>query len=264
MLDKDDCGRYCGFLRIDEMDKRKHFPRRYFLLDKENGLVKWFEDKPKGSSSGQVCGMINIGYITKVDIVNKFKLEHCFVINTPFRPYYAQASNRDDLEEWVEVLNDASKITVPPEALMPKSEDSQDGNGVDNNNGAFHNAVVAGVVLKKSMSNDHSRKLSDSGVSSASYQKLNSSLHVDDIDMSNDEIVKKGWAIKQGHIRKNWKRRFFKVSKCGFAYYKSDKDDEEPLRFISIESILFAKEDGASSRKCFICRYYRQNLLYTG
>ena len=40
---------------------------------------------------------------------------------------------------------------------MPKSEDSQDGNGVDNNNGAFHNAVVAGVVLKKSMSNDHSR-----------------------------------------------------------------------------------------------------------
>ncbi|MCJ8738077.1 hypothetical protein PDJAM_G00031460 [Pangasius djambal] len=41
------------------------------------------------------------------------KAEFCFVINAGMRKFYLQANDKQDLVEWVAVLNNATKITVP-------------------------------------------------------------------------------------------------------------------------------------------------------
>ena len=43
---KDKLGRICGFLDIDEDDKRKRFLRRYFILNKTDKLLEWYMDSP--------------------------------------------------------------------------------------------------------------------------------------------------------------------------------------------------------------------------
>ena len=42
----DEHGRPCGFLEIDESDKRKKFQRRYFIVDLNCRLIKWFKENP--------------------------------------------------------------------------------------------------------------------------------------------------------------------------------------------------------------------------
>ena len=43
---KDKHDRTCGFLDIDEDDKRKKFRRRYFILNKSKGILEWYMDSP--------------------------------------------------------------------------------------------------------------------------------------------------------------------------------------------------------------------------
>jgi len=252
MIEKDSQGRYCGYVKIDENDKRKQFPKRFVVLDKDCGLVKWFNEDPQKLDSVEVCGMINIGYITKVDIASKLKLDHCFVINTPFRPYYAQAYNPEEAYQWVEILNDASKITVPPEALLPQKEESSPNpslNDVDRD--TYTAQVVGGVVVKKKkLLEVQSARGSDEGLQK-NKKFIFSSLN--DLNNIDEDIIKTGWAVKQGHIRKNWKRRFFRLSKTGFSYHKTN-NDEDPLRYISMRDIILAKKDDSNQ--------VRENLLF--
>lgn len=258
----DDQGRPCGYLEIDETDKRKKFQRRYFIVDLNCRLIKWFKDSPLDQSGeSSPCGCINVDYITKVDVVNKFKLSYCFVINTPFRPYYALASNEQELKEWVEVLNDAGKIVVPPEEVRRlnaryqskaciKSTETQEA-GV-----TYRTDIVAGVVQKKKIASEKLKfdEIPPSPTSAGSFTFDTSSendLSKSNVSGSSNNILKQGWGIKRGHVRKNWKRRYFILYSNGFSYYKSDKDDEA-IRTIPIDEILTAKvgsEENSDSRE---------------
>lgn len=46
-MKEDSHGKISGYLHIDETDKRKNFPKRFFILDKNSGLCRWFKDKPE-------------------------------------------------------------------------------------------------------------------------------------------------------------------------------------------------------------------------
>ena len=46
-MKEDSHGKISGYLHIDETDKRKNFPKRFFILDKNTGLCRWFKDKPE-------------------------------------------------------------------------------------------------------------------------------------------------------------------------------------------------------------------------
>jgi len=256
-MKEDDHGKISGYLHIDETDKRKNFPRRYFILDKDSGLCRWFKDKPEENSKEkqELRGVININYITHVDILSKSKIEHCFVINTPFRAYYAKGTSKEEAEKWVDVLNDAGRIHVPQEVLFANGnqttaaslsrQNSQKGEG-------YTTKVVGGVVMKKSASNLTSASIPS--ISSLNSKKHNLTSNTPNsssemLDKLNyDAIIRSGWATKQGHIRKNWKRRYFKLFKNGFAYYKSDKQNEPPIRFVEMCDILMVQENGAHSK----------------
>ncbi|XP_075063119.1 pleckstrin homology domain-containing family A member 2 isoform X2 [Mixophyes fleayi] len=54
-------------------------------------------------------------------------------------------------------------------------------------------------------------------------------------------ILKCGYCVKQGNMRKNWKRRYFVLSAFTINYYKCEKD-REPLRCIHLRDILKTHE----------------------
>jgi len=269
-MKEDSHGKISGYLHIDETDKRKNFPKRFFILDKNTGLCRWFKDKPEENSKEkqELRGVININYITHVDILSKSKIEHCFVINTPFRAYYAKGTSKEEAEMWVDALNDAGRIHVPQEVLFTNGsqtssslsrQNSQKGEG-------YTTKVVGGVVMKKSANNLTSASIpSNSSLNSiknnaASNTTLNSSSEM--LDKNNyDQVIRSGWATKQGHIRKNWKRRFFKLFKNGFAYYKSDKQNEPPIRVVEMNDILMVQETGAH-RKNFVFFVATNDKIY--
>lgn len=49
MPQKDDKGRYCGVVDVEEKEKSAKFIRRYLRLDEKNGVVEWFTDNPSVS-----------------------------------------------------------------------------------------------------------------------------------------------------------------------------------------------------------------------
>jgi len=268
-MKEDSHGKISGYLHIDETDKRKNFPKRFFILDKNSGLCRWFKDKPEENSKEkqELRGVININYITHVDILSKSKIEHCFVINTPFRAYYAKGTSKEEAERWVDALNDAGRIHVPQEVLFTNGgktssslsrQNSQKGEG-------YTTKVVGGVVMKKSANLTSASIPSNSSLNSrkhdaASNTTLNSSSEM--LDKNNyDVVIRSGWATKQGHIRKNWKRRFFKLFKNGFAYYKSDKQNEPPIRVVEMNDILMVQETGAH-RKNFVFFVATNDKIY--
>ena len=61
---KDKLGRPCGFLDIDEDDKRKKFRRRYFILNKANGFFEWYNDSPSVSDYLTQCQQLIIFRLT--------------------------------------------------------------------------------------------------------------------------------------------------------------------------------------------------------
>ncbi|XP_064128867.1 pleckstrin homology domain-containing family A member 2 isoform X3 [Loxodonta africana] len=67
-------------------------------------------------------GSLQLTYISKVSVATpkqKPKTPFCFVINALSQRYFLQANDQKDLKDWVEALNQASKITVPKGGSLP-------------------------------------------------------------------------------------------------------------------------------------------------
>ncbi|XP_054238742.1 pleckstrin homology domain-containing family A member 1 isoform X4 [Indicator indicator] len=111
--------RICGFLDIEENENSGKFLRRYFILDTREDSLVWYMDNPQNLPSGSPpVGVIKLTYISKVSDATKLrpKAEFCFVMNAGMRKYFLQANDQQDLVEWVNVLNKATKITVPKQS----------------------------------------------------------------------------------------------------------------------------------------------------
>uniref|UniRef100_A0A8C6KUH4 Pleckstrin homology domain containing A1 n=1 Tax=Nothobranchius furzeri TaxID=105023 RepID=A0A8C6KUH4_NOTFU len=93
--------RICGFLDIEENENSGKFLRRYFILDTEQGNLLWFMDNPQ----------LSVFLPRRSDL----SLVWCLsaVINAGMRKIYLQANDQQDLVDWISVLNNATKITVP-------------------------------------------------------------------------------------------------------------------------------------------------------
>ncbi|NXX97912.1 PKHA2 protein, partial [Centropus bengalensis] len=53
--------------------------------------------------------------------------------------------------------------------------------------------------------------------------------------------LKSGYCVKQGNVRKSWKRRFFVLDEFSISYYKCEQD-KEPLRSILLKDICKTHE----------------------
>ncbi|TNN79528.1 Pleckstrin y domain-containing family A member 1 [Liparis tanakae] len=144
--------RNCGFLDIEENEGSGKFLRRYFILDTQQGSLVWFMDNPQNLPVGTDCvGSLKLTYISKVSDATKLrpKAEFCFVptrdhstftttrqcgkrkvdtsevINAGMRKFFLQANDQQDLVDWVNALNKATKITVPKLADGQQNAENQ-------------------------------------------------------------------------------------------------------------------------------------------
>ncbi|NXO01502.1 PKHA2 protein, partial [Rhinopomastus cyanomelas] len=54
-------------------------------------------------------------------------------------------------------------------------------------------------------------------------------------------VLKSGYCVKQGNVRKSWKRRYFVLDEFSISYYKCEQD-KEPLRSILLKDICKTHE----------------------
>uniref|UniRef100_A0A3B4B3Y4 PH domain-containing protein n=1 Tax=Periophthalmus magnuspinnatus TaxID=409849 RepID=A0A3B4B3Y4_9GOBI len=194
----DRLNRVCGFLDIEEKENSGRFQRRYFILDTQENALLWYMDNPQNLARGaSVVGSLKLTYISKVNEATakqKPKTEFCFVINAVSRRYFLQANDETDMRDWVAALNKASKITVPKPGSAPTRPDGTAiiTDPLPKHTGrkqqAYKTEIIGGVVV---------------------HTPINEGEDVEQREKSRPGVLRCGYCVKQGNVRKNWKRRFF-------------------------------------------------------
>ncbi|XP_072559487.1 pleckstrin homology domain-containing family A member 1 isoform X3 [Paramormyrops kingsleyae] len=228
--------RFCGFLDIEENENSGKFLRRYFILDTQAGSLLWFMDNPQNLPKGaEHVGSLKLTYISKVSDATKQrpKAEFCFVINAGMRKVFLQANDQQDLVEWVTVLNNATKITVP------KSGDGQpnlEGPPESKKQVSYKTEIIGGVPII-TPTQEGGEGPNGPGV------KRSHSQHPYYVGrpLQDHTVIKAGYCVKQGAVMKNWKRRYFMLDENSMSYFKSDLD-KEPLRMIPLRDVQKVQE----------------------
>ncbi|XP_063163362.1 pleckstrin homology domain-containing family A member 1 isoform X2 [Candoia aspera] len=238
--------RICGFLDIEENENSGKFLRRYFILDtKEDNLV-WYMDNPQNLPSGSPpVGSIKLTYISKVSDATKLrpKAEFCFVMNAGMRKYFLQANDQQDLVEWVNVLNKATKITVPKQADSLSHTDNalrhSENLGIKKQM-SYRTEIVGGVPI---ITPTQKEERNECGETDKNYVKRSQS-HLPYFTAKyppDNAVIKAGYCVKQGAVMKNWKRRYFQLDENTIGYFKSELD-KEPLRIIPLKEVHKVQE----------------------
>ncbi|XP_046904524.1 pleckstrin homology domain-containing family A member 2 [Hypomesus transpacificus] len=221
----DRLSRVCGFLDIEEQENSGRFQRRYFILDTQGNTLLWYMDNPQNLPSGaSAVGSLRLTYISKVSeatLKQKPKTEFCFVINSVSRRYYLQANDPTDMKDWVVALNKATKITVPKAG--PVTQPSRDVTTVTSDGvkpqQAYRAEIIGGVVVHTPI-----------------YQNNGEESEIRESKPTRLGVLRCGFCVKQGNVRKSWKRRFFILDHNSVSYYKC-ASDKEPLRAVPLRDI---------------------------
>ncbi|XP_035998207.1 pleckstrin homology domain-containing family A member 1 isoform X3 [Fundulus heteroclitus] len=233
--------RICGFLDIEEDENSGRFLRRYFILDTEQGNLLWYMDNPQNLPEGaDNVGFLKLTYISKVSDATKLrpKAEFCFVINAGMRKFYLQANDQQDLVEWISVLNNATKITVPKcgESQPAYAETPQEVLGAMKQV-SYKTEIVGGVpIITATQEQSEGQNGSDRGKRAQNQLPYFLSRGAQD-----QSLIKAGYCVKQGAVMRNWKRRYFVLDENALSYYKSDLD-REALRVIPLKEIQKVQE----------------------
>ncbi|XP_059921657.1 pleckstrin homology domain-containing family A member 2 [Gadus macrocephalus] len=219
----DRLNRVCGFLDLEEKENSSRFLRRYFILDTQSNVLLWYMDNPQNLPSGACSvGSLKLTYISKVNeasLKQKPKTEFCFVINAVSRRYFLQANDAVDMKDWVVALNQASKITVPKGGLLPLGSEVsavvRDPHAGKRQQ-AYKTEIIGGVVVHTPIQNEGEEGDGRRG--------------------NRPGVLRCGYCVKQGNVRKSWKRRFFTLDDSAVSYYKCETD-KEPLRAIQLRDV---------------------------
>ncbi|XP_051968686.1 pleckstrin homology domain-containing family A member 1-like isoform X4 [Xyrauchen texanus] len=237
--------RICGFLDIEEMENSGKFLRRYFILDTQEGSLVWYMDNPQNLPAGtSYVGSLKLTYISKVSDATKLrpKAEFCLVINAGMRKFYLQANDKQDLVEWVSVLNNATKITVPKSGELVchnATEVCVDALGATKQV-SYKTEIIAGVPI---ITTTQEKGEGQNGADRSGLRKPPSGQLPYYLSRSNQDqsVIKVGYCVKQGAVMKNWKRRYFMLDDNTVSYFKSDTD-REPLRVIPLKEVNRVQE----------------------
>ncbi|NWY39995.1 PKHA2 protein, partial [Sylvia atricapilla] len=243
--------RICGFLDIEENETCGKFLRRYFILDTQANHLLWYMDNPQNLAIGAgAVGSLQLTYISKVSIATpkqKPKTPFCFVINALSQRYFLQASDQKDLQDWVEALNRASKITVPKGGSVPPATEITKPPVVAQAQErkpqvAYKTEIVGGVVLHTPISINQDGG-EGSEVSAHPLLRRSQSYIPPSAarPAAGPPALKSGFCVKQGNVRKSWKRRYFVLDEFSISYYKCEQD-KEPLRSILLKDVCKTHE----------------------
>ncbi|XP_056465410.1 pleckstrin homology domain-containing family A member 1-like isoform X1 [Gadus chalcogrammus] len=238
--------RICGFLDIEETESSGKFLRRYFILDTKPGSLVWFMDNPQNLPIGADCvGSLKLTYISKVSDATKLrpKAEFCFVINAGMRKFFLQANDQQDLVDWVNALNKATKITVPkPSDGQQNAENQkvlQDVVG-SKKQVSYRTEIIGGVPIVTQT--QHEGGDSAEGAERDAMRRSHSQLpYFLGRPTQEQTVIKSGYCVKQGAVMRNWKRRYFLLEENSMSYFKSDLE-KEPLRTILLKEVHKVQE----------------------
>uniref|UniRef100_A0A8C9TRS6 Pleckstrin homology domain containing, family A (phosphoinositide binding specific) member 1a n=1 Tax=Scleropages formosus TaxID=113540 RepID=A0A8C9TRS6_SCLFO len=232
--------RICGFLDIEENENSGKFLRRYFILDTQEGSLVWYMDNPQNLPPGTECvGSLKLTYISKVSDATKQrpKAEFCFVINAGMRKFFLQADDQQDLVEWVNVLNKATKITVPKSCDAQQNSENQkallDVLGAKKQV-SYRTEIIGGVpiVTQTQVGVPLSQSVRTGSPPPPLFKRMGT---------QDNSIIKAGYCVKQGAVMKNWKRRYFVLDENSMSYFKSDLE-KDPLRVIPLKEVHKVQE----------------------
>ncbi|XP_035468056.1 pleckstrin homology domain-containing family A member 1 isoform X2 [Scophthalmus maximus] len=235
--------RICGFLDIEENESSGRFLRRYFILDTQQGGLLWYMDNPQNLPKGaDKVGSLKLTYISKVSDATKLrpKAEFCFVINAGMRKFYLQANDQQDLVEWISVLNNATKITVPKpgEGHAAHAEASQDALGATKQV-SYRTEIIGGVPI---ITATQEQGEGQNGAERGGLKRCQNQLPYFLSRVAQDQaVIKAGWCVKQGAVMKTWKRRYFMLDENALSYFKSDLE-REALRVVPLKEIHKVQE----------------------
>nr|XP_046233337.1 pleckstrin homology domain-containing family A member 1 isoform X2 [Scatophagus argus] len=235
--------RFCGFLDIEENEGSGKFLRRYFILDTQQGSLLWYMDNPQNLPQGaERVGSLSLTYISKVSDATKLrpKAEFCFVINAGMRKFYLQANDQQDLVEWISVLNNATKITVPKpgEGHTAHTETPQEILGATKQV-SYRTEIIGGVpIITATQEQGEGQNGAERGGLKRGQNQLPYFLSRGAQDQT---VIKAGYCVKQGAVMKNWKRRYFTLDENAVSYYKSDLE-REALKVIPLKEIHKVQE----------------------
>ncbi|XP_056286399.1 pleckstrin homology domain-containing family A member 1-like [Pseudoliparis swirei] len=230
--------RVCGFLDIEEQEDSGRFLRRYFLLDTQQGGLLWFMDNPQNLPEGaEEVGSLKLTYISKVSDATKLrpKAEFCFVVNAGMRKFYLQANDQQDLVEWINVLNKATKITVPKPA-EGHTEAPLEGLGATKQT-SYKTEIIGGVAITTTTQEQGEGHVE----AERGGLKRGQLPYFLSRGAQDQAVIKAGYCVKQGALMKNWKRRYFMLEDNAVSYYKSDLE-KEALRVIPLKEIHRVQE----------------------
>ncbi|KAM9726857.1 pleckstrin homology domain-containing family A member 1-like isoform 2-T2 [Menidia menidia] len=238
--------RICGFLDIEENESSGKFLRRYFILDTQQGSLVWFMDNPQNLPIGTDCvGSLKLTYISKVSDATKLrpKAEFCFVINAGMRKFFLQANDQQDLVDWVDALNKATKITVPK--LSDSQQNSENQKALPDVVGpkkqvSYKTEIIGGVPIVTQT--QHEGSDGADRVERDAMQRSHSQLpYFLGRPTQEHTVIKSGYCVKQGAVMRNWKRRYFLLEENSMSYFKSDLE-KEPLRMIPLKEVHKVQE----------------------
>uniref|UniRef100_A0A3Q1HXM0 PH domain-containing protein n=1 Tax=Anabas testudineus TaxID=64144 RepID=A0A3Q1HXM0_ANATE len=224
--------RICGFLDIEENESSGKFLRRYFILDTQKGSLVWFMDNPQNLPIGADCvGSLKLTYISKV------------IINAGMRKFFLQANDQQDLVDWVNALNKATKITVPkladgqqhsenpktlPDVVGPKKQVS------------YKTEIIGGVPIVTQTQHEGGDAV-DKTEREAMHRSHSQLPYFLGRPAQDHTVIKSGYCVKQGAVMRNWKRRYFLLEENAMSYFKSDLE-KEPLRMIPLKEVHKVQE----------------------
>ncbi|XP_068161955.1 pleckstrin homology domain-containing family A member 1 isoform X4 [Antennarius striatus] len=235
--------RICGFLDIEENESSGRFLRRYFILDTQQGNLLWYMDNPQNLPKGaENVGFLNLTYISKVSDATKLrpKAEFCFVINAGMRKFYLQANDQQDLVEWISVLNNATKITVPKsaEGHTTHAETPQETLGAMKQV-SYKTEIIGGVPI---ITATQEQGEGQNGADRVGLKRAQCQLPYYLSRGTQDQAISKaGYCVKQGAVMKNWKRRYFTLDDNSVSYYKTELE-REALKVIPLKEIHKVQE----------------------
>ncbi|KAJ8264446.1 hypothetical protein GJAV_G00149260 [Gymnothorax javanicus] len=232
--------RICGFLDIEENESSGKFLRRYFILDTMEGSLVWYMDNPQNLPAGaEPVGSLKLSYISMVSDATKQrpKAEYCFVINAGMRKFFLQANDQQDLVEWVNVLNNATKITVPKSGDVHQSTESLP---EAKKQVSYRTEIIGGVAIitPTQQEGGDGQNGSDRGGLNRARGQMPYFLGRSAQDHA---VIKAGYCVKQGAVMKNWKRRYFLLDENSVSYFKSDLE-KDPLRMIPLKEVHKVQE----------------------
>ncbi|MGH0130930.1 UNVERIFIED_CONTAM: hypothetical protein FKN15_003132 [Acipenser sinensis] len=210
--------RICGFLDIEENENSGKFLRRYFILDTQEGSLVWYMDNPQFAND-DLMGTVLIFFSLPSLLFFFFT-----VINAGMRKFFLQANDQQDLVEWVNVLNKATKITVPKSSDVQQNFENQKSPlecpGAKKQV-SYKTEIIGGVPIKTPTQQEGGE--GSEGADRGGLKRSLSQLPYFMGKAAQDQtVVKAGYCVKQGAVMKNWKRRYFLLDENSVSYFKSE------------------------------------------